>query len=193
MNCDHIKEWLTENFTAAGIEPTGEVAAHLEQCPECRAYAEELAALSSELAPLADISMTAFESAGLEAALDAVIQAAAIPDRRSRRKKTIFSVVRIATAVAAMFLIVTVSFHTNSVNTSYPIYNIDDFELTSTSVQDLAPLFENDNGDMLSSMVDQQTVNYLTDQVDPAQAEVILESATSDELNWLMKNYSMEM
>ncbi len=42
-------------------------------------------------------------------------------------------------------------------------------------------------------MVDQQAVTYLTDQVDPIQAEDILESATSDEINWLMKNYSMEM
>ncbi len=56
MNCDHIKKWLTENFTAAGIEPPVEIAAHLEQCPDCRAYAESLAALSAGLAPVAEMS-----------------------------------------------------------------------------------------------------------------------------------------
>ncbi len=193
MNCEQVKSWLTDNFTVTGIEATSEIAAHLDQCADCRAYAGELAALSAELTPLADISMTAIESAGVEAALDTAMRTMAIPDRRSRRKKNLFSIIRIATAVAAMILIVTVSFRTNSVDTSYPIYNIDDFELTGTSVQDLAPLFVNGNGDLLPSMVDQQAVNYLTDQVDPTQAEDILESATSEEINWLMKNYSMEM
>jgi hypothetical protein len=92
-----------------------------------------------------------------------------------------------------MILIVMVSFRSNPVNSSYPIYNVDDFELTGTSVSDLAPLFVDNGGDLLPSMVDQQAVTYLTEQVDPAQAEDILESATSEEINWLMKNYSMEM
>ncbi len=193
MKCDHVKEWLTENFTVAGTPPAGDIAAHLDECAECRAYAEKLASLSADLSPLTEITLTAFESAGLEAALDTAMQTLAIPYRRSQRKKNIFAIFRIATAVAAMVLIVAVSFRTNSVDMAYPIYNVDDLELTGTSVQDLAPLFVNDNEDLLPSMVDQQAVTYLTDQVDPAQAADILESATSEEINWLMKNYSMEM
>lgn len=193
MNCDHVKEWLTDNFTVSGIEPAGEIAAHLEQCAECRKYAESLAALSAGLSPVAELSMTETESGRLLEAVEAIMQTAAIPNRLSRRKRNIFSVVRMATAVAAMILIVAVSFRSSSVDTSYPIYNLDDFELTGTSTQDLAPLFVNGSSDLLPSMVDQQAANYLTDQVDPAQAEDILESATSEEINWLMKNYSMEM
>jgi predicted anti-sigma-YlaC factor YlaD len=189
MNCEQVKNWLTDNFTVGGMETTGEIAAHLDECADCRAYAEELAALSAELAPLTDISMTAVESAELDAAMQTI----AIPDGRIQRKKRLFSIVRIATAAAAMILIVMVSFRSNPVNSSYPIYNVDDFELTGTSVSDLAPLFVDNGGDLLPSMVDQQAVTYLTEQVDPAQAEDILESATSEEINWLMKNYSMEM
>jgi predicted anti-sigma-YlaC factor YlaD len=193
MNCDYIKEWLTDNFTVAKIDPPDEIAAHLQQCPDCRAYAESLAALSAGLAPAAEMSMTEAESGMLLDAVDAAMQSVAVPERNARRKRRIFSIVRIATAVAAMVLIVMVSFRTNSVNSSYPLYNLDDFELTGTSAQDLAPLFVDGGSDLLPSMVDQQAVTYLTDQVDPIQAEDILESATSDEINWLIKNYSMEM
>jgi predicted anti-sigma-YlaC factor YlaD len=193
MNCRDIKEWLTDNFTATPLETTDEIAAHLDECPDCKAYFEGLLSLSAAIAPLADISMTDEESARLDEALNVAMQTAVVPDRQSRRKRTIFSIVRVATAIAAMFLIVTVSFHTNSVDTTWPVYNIDDFELTGTSVQDLAPLFVNDNGDLLPSMVDQQSATYLTDQIDPAQAEDILESETSEEIEWLMKNYSMEI
>jgi len=193
MNCNHVKEWLTDNFTAAGVEATGEIAGHLDRCADCRAYAEELAALSAGLSPLADLSMTEMESARLLDAVDTAMQSVMIPDPQERRRKYIFSIVRIATAVAAMILIVTVSFRTGSIDSSYPVFNVNDFELTGTNVQDYAPLFVDGSNDLLPSMVDQQAVTYLAEQVDPAQAEEILESATSDELNWLMKNYSMEM
>lgn len=193
MKCHEAKEWLTDNFTSGRTETADEIAAHLDECADCRAYYEELLSISAALSPLEDISMTDAESARFEETLNAAIQAVALPDRQSRRKKTISSVVRVATAIAAMFLIVTVSFHTDSIDTARPVYNVDDFELTGTSVQDLAPLFVDDNGDLLPSMVDQQSAAYLTDQVDPTQAEDILESATSEEIEWLMKNYSMEI
>jgi hypothetical protein len=193
MNCREVKEWLMDNLTAAGLETGGEVAAHLDECADCRSFYRELAALSMKLAPLAEISLTEAESVRLEDAVDAAMQTAAISGEKGRQQRRIFPIIRIAAAVAAMILIVIVSFRNNSVDISYPIFNIDDFELTGTSVQDLAPLFIDNGRDLLPSMIDAQSAEYLTDQVNPAQAEDILESATSEEIDWLMKNYSMEI
>ncbi len=193
MKCEQVQDWLIEHITAAGVKPAGDIDAHLETCQSCRGYYRELLALSDSLEPLKDISMTADESTELASRVTAAISDAGTWNTYLRPERKIYTVARAAAAIVAMILIVLISSGKQTTDETSPPYSIDDFDLSYTSVEDLAPLFVNGEQDYLPSLVDEEKAAYLTDQVLPAEAEEILESATGEEIEWLMANYSLEI
>jgi len=193
MRCTQVKERLIEQITAAGIQPPGNIQDHLDACDDCRVYYRELSLLSESLLPLDDISMTAEESAKLEAAVGAVIGSGGRWNTCLKPEKKMYAIVRAAAAMAALVLIVLVVSGKQTADEAMPMYSIDEFDLSHTSAEDMAPLFVNGDQDYLPSLVDEEKAAYLTDQVYPAEAEEILESATTEEIEWLMENYSLEI
>jgi hypothetical protein len=193
MNCTTVKEWLTEHLTAAGIEPTIEIARHLDTCDDCRRYYEDLVSVSETLLPLAGISMTAEESAKLETGIRRIISDGNRWSTYLRPERKIHVFIRTATAIAALILIVLISSGRQTTDEIAPTYSVDEFDLLYTATEDLAPLFVNGETDYLPALIDDAEAAYLTDRVYPAEAEEIMESVTTEEIEWLMENYSMEI
>jgi hypothetical protein len=193
MNCKQIQDILQERFLATGVELPSEVQTHLEGCAECRSFHEELVALGSRLAPMAEITLTTEESIRLESALRKAMalttnDAAAFHPRRKRAR-----IIRLATSIAAVVLLVAASVTIDwSPDKAIP-HPLDDLDLSGATIEDIAPLFINGESDLVPTVIDGESAFYLTQQVGPGQADDIFENVTSEELDWLMKNLSVEI
>jgi len=192
MNCKQIQEILQEHFLATGMELVPEVMAHLESCAECRSFHEELTALGCRLAPMAEISLTAEESARLESSLQEAI--ASSPHKRAsvdlKRKR---ARIRLATSIAAVVLLAAASVTIDWSPDQVMQYPLDDLDFRGATIEDIAPLFVNGENDLLPTVFEGESAFYLTQQVGPGQVDDIFENVTSEELDWLMKNLSVEI
>lgn len=193
MTCTRIKEYIQELFVSGGFELPQEIKEHLDSCHECRAFAEDLTALSRTLAPLGDIALTAEEAARLEADLSALFSAEARKPVAVSPEGKIAAIARMALAAAAVLILMMMPWDPDFPSQVNFMPNTDDLHLTRIDEMDMASLFTDGETDLLPSIVDNQSAVYLTDQVQPGQADDILEKLTPEELEWLMENVSMEI
>jgi len=193
MDCSRTREFLDENFLAGGYHLPPEVEAHIGDCPECRAAYQEMLALGETLEPLADITMTAEETARFETGLSQAI-AETGPRRLSYvPENRIFSIARLALAAAAVLVMMAVAYNPD-LPTGLALFQTDDvWQPTNLETEDVALMYADGDTDLLPSPMDDQTADYLTEQLHPAQAEDLLESVTAEELEWLQQNLTLEI
>jgi len=193
MDCSRIKEFLDENFLAGGYQLPSAIEEHIGNCPECKAAYNEMLALGETLGPLADISMTRDEAARFELGMSRVLAEIDIPGPSYVPENRIFSIARLALAAAAVLVMMAVTYNPELPSDLAILQNGDIWQTSRPETEDMARLFASDDTDLLPSPMDDQAANYLTDQIQPAQAEGILESVTAEELEWLQENLTLEI
>jgi hypothetical protein len=193
MDCHRLREYLENNFLAAGYELPAGIKEHLEACSQCRAFYEEMLSLGEYLSPISDIAMTADETIRFETVLMEAIEAAEQARKNYVPEKNIFSVARMALAAAAIVVMMLVSYNHNRPSGLAILDNSNAWQLAQISTEDMTPLLVNDDSDIFPSVVDDQSAAYLTEQIQPWEADNILETATSEELDWLQKNLTLEI
>jgi hypothetical protein len=192
MECRQIKIYLEENFLVSGFDLSEEISAHLDECRECRNYYEELVTLGNSLIPMNEIAMVRDESKRFEENLAKALEAVDNVDPASISENRIVSLARLALAAAAVLVIMVVSYNPQFSSKIALLENTDAWQPSNVESEDMAQLIINGDTEALSVFSDESVV-YLTETIPPRQAEVILESVTTEELEWLMENMSMEI
>jgi hypothetical protein len=193
MNCKHIQDILQEQFLATGMELPSEMQAHLKGCAECRSFHEELVALSSRLAPMADITLTEEETARLESSLQKAMASTTHDTAVFHPKRKRARIIRLATSIAAAVLLVAASVTIDWSPDQALQHPLDALDFSGATIEDIAPLFINGESDLVPTVIDGESAFYLTQQVGPGQVDDIFENVTSEEIDWLMKNLSVEI
>ncbi len=62
MNCHEVHDAIDTGFTSVGIDITADIREHLDACPECMAYYDELRGMVELLHPLDNLELTPVES-----------------------------------------------------------------------------------------------------------------------------------
>lgn len=193
MDCSRIQEYLDENFLAGGYHLSVAIEEHIGKCPECKAAYEEMLALSRTLDPLVNIAMTADEAARFESKMARAMAEIDYVKPSYAPENRFFSIARLALAAAAVLIIMAVTRDPDFSTGLAILQNADTWQSSRLETEDMALLFANGDSDLLPSPMDDQAVDYLTDQIQPAQAESILESVTAEELEWLQENLTLEI
>ena len=181
MKCINVKEWLDQNFTAAGVILTGEIERHLADCSDCKAYYSDLAAIQDQLREIEDITLTAVEEQalmqGLETSLESMTTAKTVGGLR--RWSTLIA--RPVTAIAAVLVVALGSWQYQSQTIDVqPI--VEQMELSNISGEEALEIYLDDELDNLSALIDQSSVLYLTDEIPHRQAEEILDYVSEEEI-----------
>jgi hypothetical protein len=100
MTCLEIKDFLQENFVAAGFDLTPEIKQHFDDCEGCRSYYAEMVSLGDALEPMTDIAMTPEESVHFDIGLHLAIEKFASSQPSYVSEGRIFSIARMALAAA---------------------------------------------------------------------------------------------
>jgi len=190
MTCEKIKDILQDGFTSAGWELPAEVERHLDECPDCRAYKAELSALAEPLSRVAEISMTAEETLRLESSLKAAVEAGDSYGVSQKSETLRFWLSRMGFAAAAVAVIMIVSLGPPVPDDAAIVRNLGEMQMSQTVAADAALLLVNGDKDVLPSLDNQDQAAYLTEQIQTGKADDILESATPEEVEWLMQNYA---
>ena len=193
MDCQKVKEFIRDNFVLSGYDLPPDISGHLDQCSECRGEWEAMNILGEKLHSLSEISMSREETANLEAGLNRALAAMDARPSSYAPEARIFSLARMALAAAAVLIMMAVSFGPDMPSGLAVLQNMDALQLSQVETDDMAMLLVNGESDMLPSLVDEESATYLTTQVKPGQVDDILETATPEELEWLMENLSMEI
>lgn len=193
MDCRQIKQFLDENFVATGFDLPDDIAGHVKDCGYCRDYYEELISLSASLDPIAEVSMTPDETAQFESGLFEAIEETEIAQPSYVPEGRVFSIARMALAAAAVLLMMVTSFNPDFPAEVAIMQNTEELQLTSVEAEDVALMFDNGDGVLIPSMLEDQSASFLTSQMQPGQAEDILDDVTAEELEWLMENLTMEI
>jgi hypothetical protein len=193
MDCHRIQEYLEDNFLATGYELPAGIREHLDDCGECRSFYEEMLSLGEYLSPISDIAMTADETIRFETGLMEAIEAVDRPGKTYAPEKNIITVARMALAAAAVVVMILVSYNPDKPAGLAILNNSNAWQLAQISTEDMTPLLVNGGSEILPSVVDDQSAAYLTEQIQPWEADNILETMTSEELDWLQKNLTLEI
>lgn len=193
MDCHRIKEFLQENFLATGYDFPAEVMEHLDGCPDCRAYYEELVSLGEKLDPISEISMTPEESMRFESELMPALEAVDPAPTSYVAEGRIFSIARLALAAAAVLVMMVVSNNPDISSGLAILQNVDELQLSQVDDEDMALLFSNGDSDFIPSLFEEESATYITNQLQPGQADNILETISPEELEWLMENLTLEI
>ena len=190
MTCEKIKNILQDGFTSAGWELPDDIRRHLNECADCRAYQAELSALAEPLSRVADISLTTEETLRLESSLKAAIKAGDSYGASQKSETLRFWLSRVGFAAAAVAVIMIMSFGPPVPDDVAIVRNLGEMQMSQTVAADAALLLVNGDKDVLPSLVDPDQAAYLTAQIQAGKADDILESATPEEVEWLMQNYA---
>jgi len=193
MDCGEVKEFLNENFLVTGISLPGDLERHIESCEDCRRYYDELVGLGNRLAPLSDISMSAAETVEFETRLENSIDNLEVTEPVLSDESRIYSILRLTLAAAAVFLITVVSFKSDFPAATAVFQDGEQWQLSRVESDDLAVFFSNGDSDLIPALVDGGSADYLTSRIPSDQAYGLLETATEEEMEWLMENFSMEI
>jgi hypothetical protein len=193
MKCREVQESLDQMFTVGGLELTPEMTAHLDSCPECREYYEDLVDLSKDLTPLAEISLSPVEVSRLEAGLEAGLDKAKPALSRPTDRKFINIMAPMALAAAAMVVLLLWSPWQNRLPQPISKATSAEIQFENLDADDILPLLTSKDADLLPALVDEKTASYITEQIKPMQADEVLEKLTTDEVKWLNDNLSMEI
>ena len=193
MRCFEVKDILQENITSGGIELDSELRSHLDSCAGCREFLRELEQLSEGLLPLADFRLTPAEEAGLEEMLDARLDSEPAPIPTQPREHKIFSIARIAMAAAAVLVLVVLSSGPTRDNETAAVDDSVFIQYSMLDETDVASLIADDSEDLLPSLFDQSSAAYLASQLRPGQVDEILGTVSDEEMEWLEKNFSVEI
>jgi hypothetical protein len=174
MKCDEAKAILDENLTATG-------------------FTDHTKRLTDLFDPLKDITLTDTESAVLEGRLHHAVDEADSLDAPYSRKNKISSITRLVFSAAAALVIMLISFNNDPPAQLAINQRFNEIQLTQLSDNEILQLLMNGDADLLPSIVDQNSASYLTDQISPGQAEDIFETATTEELEWLLSNFNLEI
>jgi hypothetical protein len=192
MNCRHVEKWMNDNITSSGIELPDEIRNHVDSCDKCRAYYRELLGLLEKLDGLNSIMLTADESSQLIRKIETAIDHSAQPDSKQSLIRWIATIARPALAVAAV-LIITL-FSTPHLPTDSTVsQEMEEVLPSRTGQENLLQLLLNGDLDYLSSLLDQSSISYITDQVKPGQVDDILNDISAEEMEWLMENLKVEI
>lgn len=192
MKCREIQDNLNQMFTAGGLELSQDMHAHLEACPDCREYYQSLVTLNQALAPLSEIALTAEETARLNQSLAAAVAEA---DRRVPQpiiRKIFGAFAPLALAAAAVVVLLMWSPWQNYAIRSSQTMTADDLQFDNIKSDDIISLTNGDT-ELLPTLVDEKTASYITEQVEPMQADEVLDKLSTDEVKWLNDNFSMEI
>lgn len=191
MNCSEIQKQIDEGVTIAGLEISPEIQTHLESCPGCHAYAGQLEVLATTLEPLSQIMLTGEEVTLIEAGLNRRIDEAPVVRGFSFRLRLVTVPLAVAAAVILLFMFWSPANHWIETPTFTSID--DEWSLDAISSEDVMTTLSNGNGDLLPSFIDTKTAAYLTGQMEPGQADDILDGVSDAEMEWLEKNLSLEI
>jgi len=193
MKCRDIQDSLNQMFTFGGLDLSPGAQTHLETCPECREYYEDLVDLNQDLAPLTDIALTPEEAARLNTGLTAKIEKLESAASRSatRRIFTVLAPLSLAAAAVLALLLWSPWQHYVLQPTSTTV--VGEFQFDKLKSDDILPLLTSNDADLLPALIDEKTASYITEQVKPMQADELLESLSKDEIKWLNDNLSMEI
>lgn len=192
MNCRRVKEWLDGDITSSGIELPDEIRKHVDSCGECRAYYQELLGLREKLGGLDNITLTADESDQLIRKIETAIDHSAQSDSKRSLVRWIVTIARPALAVVAVLIIT--MFSTRHLPTDLTVtQEIEEILPSRTGQENFLQLLLNGDIDYLSSLLDQSSISYITDQVKPGQVDDILNGISAEEMEWLMENLKLEI
>ncbi|MCP4566351.1 MAG: hypothetical protein GY841_02090 [FCB group bacterium] len=189
MNCQRVHDALDDGFTSAGIDVAADVHVHLEACAECKAYYDELTAMVELLHPLDNLELTPNESSTLMAGLE---KAAERTDRKRPVYQWAAAILRPAMAVA-MVMIIMFSAGPNLPGLLVLDADMENLEFSQTETEEILSYMINDNVDLVPELIDPGDAAYITGQVTSAQAEDIFDDLSTEEINWLMDNFTLEI
>ena len=145
--------------------------------------------MAEALQLLESIELTEAESTAMIAGLE---KAAA----RAVRKKSVYEwaamILRPALA-AVLLMIIGLSTGPNLPETLVITEALQNVQFTQTDADDILPYLIDDDSDILPEMVDQDAAAYITGQVSSYQADDILEGISSEEAQWLIENFTLEI
>jgi hypothetical protein len=149
--------------------------------------------VAEKLASLSVISMTPDETKKFEAGLHKEIESVDSYKSGYVPEVRIFSLARLALAAAAILIMMITSYNPDFPATPALVEGVDQWKPTGIETEDVAIMFANGESDLLTPVLDDESVSCLTRGLQPGQAEDILESVTPEELNWLLENITMEI
>lgn len=197
MNCSETREFLQIHFTAGGIDLDESVREHLDACPRCKAFYENLSELGSTLAPLADMRLTDEETVEMNAAINrrmAFEPKENTPVGAARpRKQKIFSIARIMLAAAAVVFMIVISSSPTRIKETAAVDDYSGIEYISISDYDVALLLEDSGVELLPSYIDQASAAYLASQLQPGQVDDLIESLSEEDISWIEENFAVEI
>jgi predicted anti-sigma-YlaC factor YlaD len=182
MKCKEVQNRIDFALTGQGVEIPEEFRSHLETCGACSAYLEQIEELAAALESQAEITLSPEEELLLHQEIDRQIDASEA-EHQERTLRWVRWIPRIAIpAVAAAALILTIFIPQKSPVTE--VLNLTDDEL--------ALVYYNlgDIGD--DALVQKAAFTQIAQEIDPLDAEDVLEGASDEEIRWLMNNLSME-
>lgn len=192
MNCTKAKEWLESNFTSSEMVPTDDIQRHLDGCSECSAYYSELQVLHQQLKGIEDIGLTAAEEQQLLSSSVAVAENYAPQSPTNAFDRWFKLVVRPVAAIAAVLVIALGAWQYQSrIPGLAPI--IGEMESSTISSEEALQIYLNSELDDLSSMFDESSLSYLTDEIPDRQAADMLQDISEEELEWLLENMKLEI
>jgi len=176
MNCAEFKDSM--NSKLGGLNLTQAEQAHLEQCPDCRAYYDDLKQLESSLNEIEIAPITAVEFAAVQEKLDR-----RITGYLSRATGLYDFMVRYGSSLAAVIMIVFVSYVSGlgPAKVDQNAVNITDslLENTGYTVDDTQTLDDK----YFNAAVDDYSIRYGS-----VAGDLLLDDLTTEEYEYLKNN-----
>jgi predicted anti-sigma-YlaC factor YlaD len=192
VNCRDFQHRLDLGLTSGGVRPDEETQAHLESCAACREYHEALVAFAGDAGVLAPESLTAEEAEKLIIAIRREIVAIPQIIIDSSPVRWWQWAIR-PVAAAALILMVALMPGSRMSTAQSSDQQLQMMSMTEAEKSDVLPQYLNGDVDQISRLLDQTSAAYITDQVHPSQVEDILDNTSTEELEYMLTNFSAEI
>jgi hypothetical protein len=196
MKCKEVQKRLEFGLTAEGIDLPEDIRAHVDSCAECSAFLAQLESIGTELGPAQVTGLTAEEEMSLRHGIEerlAAIDNITNVKKRAARWARLIPKVAIPVAAAAALVLAVVMQEEQGVQNGAASGLISPAELDEFTDNELAMVYYDMGNDEENGLIEQAAFSQIAGEIDPLAADDVIESASEEELQWLMDNLSMEM